>query len=49
VEARWTGTLAQAIGPIPAGTIMKARFVQFFEFRAGRIVAQRDYDCFEPW
>ncbi len=49
VEARWTGTLAQAIGPSPAGTIMKARFGQFFEFRDGRIVAQRNYDCFEPW
>lgn len=49
VEARSTGTLARAIGPIPAGTTMKARFGQLFEFREGRIVAQRNYDCFEPW
>jgi ketosteroid isomerase-like protein len=49
VEARWAGTLAKAIGPIPAGTVMRARFGQFFEIRDGRIVRQRNYDCFEPW
>jgi ketosteroid isomerase-like protein len=49
VEARWSGTLAKAIGPIPAGTVMRARFGQFFEIRDGRIVKQRNYDCFDPW
>jgi ketosteroid isomerase-like protein len=49
VEARWAGTLANAIGPIPAGTVMRARFGQFFEIRDGRIVRQRNYDCFDPW
>jgi ketosteroid isomerase-like protein len=49
VEARWAGTLATAIGPIPAGTVMRARFGQFFEIRDGRIVRQRNYDCFDPW
>jgi hypothetical protein len=49
VEALWEGTLAVPIGDIPAGTIMKARFAQFFEMRNGRIHVQRNYDCFEPW
>ena len=49
VEARWTGTLAHAAGPIAAGTVMRARFAQFFEFREGRIIRQRNYDCFDPW
>jgi hypothetical protein len=26
---------------------MRARFAQFFEFRDGLIVRQRNYDCFE--
>ena len=49
VEARWTGTTAIDLGPIPAGTVMRARFAQFYEFREGRIAVMRNYDCFEPW
>jgi len=50
VEADWTGTLAIPIGEkTPAGTVMRARFAQFFEIREGKIVAQRNYDCFYPW
>jgi len=49
VEARWASTLARAIGPIAAGTVMRARFGQFFEIRDGRIVKQRNYDCFDAW
>lgn len=50
VEAAWSGTLAMPIGEAtPAGTVMRARFAQFFEFRDGRIVAQRNYDCFYPF
>jgi ketosteroid isomerase-like protein len=49
LEVQWTGTLAIAFGTLPAGGQMRARFAQFFELRAGKIVAQRNYDCFEPW
>jgi len=50
VEASWTGTLAVPIGEeTPAGTVMRARFAQVFEFRDGKIIAQRNYDCFYPW
>jgi ketosteroid isomerase-like protein len=32
-----------------AGGEMRAYFAVFFEFRDGKIVAQRNYDCFDPW
>ena len=48
-EVQWTGTLAIPFGALPAGGQMRARFAQFFQLRAGRIVAQRNYDCFDPW
>lgn len=49
VEAEWTGTLAIALGTLAPGAQMRAHFAMFFEFRDGRIAAQRNYDCFEPW
>jgi ketosteroid isomerase-like protein len=50
VEAAWSGTLAIPLGEkLPAGSVMRARFAQFFEFRDGKIVAQRNYDCFYPF
>ncbi len=49
VEAEWSGTLAVSFGDIQSGTVMRARFAQFFELNDGRIVAQRSYDCFYPW
>jgi hypothetical protein len=33
----------------PAGSVMRARFAQFFELRDGKIAKQRNYDCFYPW
>jgi ketosteroid isomerase-like protein len=49
LEVRWVGTLAVAFGSLPAGAEMRARFALFLEFRDGKIAAQRNYDCFEPW
>jgi hypothetical protein len=49
IEAIWTGTLAIGLGSLKPGDKMRARFAQFFEFRDGLIVRQRNYDCFEPW
>jgi len=48
VEATWHGTLAIAVGTLPAGATMKAHFAMFFEFEGDRIRRQRNYDCFEP-
>jgi ketosteroid isomerase-like protein len=49
MEIEWVGTLAVPFGPIPAGGQMKAFFAVFLEFREGKIVRQRNYDCFKPW
>lgn len=49
LEVQWTGTLAIPFGSLPAGGEMRARFAIFFEFRDGKIAAQRNYDCFDPF
>jgi ketosteroid isomerase-like protein len=49
LEVLWTGTLAIPIGSVPAGGEMRAHFGVFLEFRDGRIAAQRNYDCFDPF
>jgi ketosteroid isomerase-like protein len=49
VEAVWTGILAIPIGKLKAGDEMKAYFAQFYEFRDGKIINQRNYDCFVPF
>ncbi|HEX5167811.1 MAG TPA: nuclear transport factor 2 family protein [Cyclobacteriaceae bacterium] len=49
LEARWTGTLKTAVGQLPAGGQMTAHFAQFFEFRNGKIIRQRNYDCFDAF
>lgn len=49
LECTWRGTLAIAIGNIPAGGQMTAHFAQVFEFKDDKIFKQRNYDCFEPF
>jgi ketosteroid isomerase-like protein len=49
LEVPWTGTLAVPFGTLPAGSQMRCHSAMFLEFRDGKIVAQRNYDCFEPW
>ena len=49
MELRWSGTIAVGGGPFKAGQTLRARFAIFLDFRDGRIVRQRNYDCFEPW
>jgi ketosteroid isomerase-like protein len=47
VEVRWTGVLAKEIPGLPGE--MRAHFAFFLDFREGKIVRQRNYDCFEQW
>jgi len=49
MEVVWTGTVREARGPFAAGQKLRARFAVFMEFRDGRIIRQRNYDCFDPW
>jgi ketosteroid isomerase-like protein len=48
-EVRWVGVLAFPIGSLQPGEEMRARFAVFLEFRDGKIVQQRNYDCFDPF
>jgi len=49
LEVAWSGTLAVPFGPLAAGSTLRARVAIFLEFQDGRIIAQRNYDCYEPW
>lgn len=49
LEVAWAGTLAIPVGTLAAGGEMRARFAVFLQFGDGKIVRQRNYDCFEPW
>lgn len=49
LEVLWTGVLAVPVGSILAGGEMRAHFAMFLDFRDGKIVSQRNYDCFEPF
>ncbi len=49
LEVLWTGTLAISFGTLAAGSQMRCHSAIFMAFREGKIVAQRNDDCFEPW
>ena len=49
IEVLWTGTLAVPFGTLSIGSQMRAHSAMFFQFRDGKIIGQRNYDCFEPW
>src|SRR6185436_17954842 len=47
VQLVWTGTLAVAVGPLPAGHVMRAQLCSVIELRDGKVWRQEQYDCFE--
>ncbi|MDX8451150.1 nuclear transport factor 2 family protein [Mesorhizobium sp. VK9D] len=47
LEVKWTGIVASDFGKLKAGDAMVAHSAICFDFRDGKIVAQRNYDCFE--
>lgn len=49
LQVRWTGVLAIPIGSLAAGETMTVNSAMFLVVRDGRIVAQDNYDCFEPF
>jgi ketosteroid isomerase-like protein len=48
-EVLWTARLNRALGSLPAGALMRAHLAMFITWRDGKIVSQRNYDCFEPF
>lgn len=48
-ELEWTGVLAVSMGALSAGTAIKASVAMFLTFRDGKIVSQRNYDCYPPF
>jgi ketosteroid isomerase-like protein len=48
LEIDWTGILAVPFQTIPKGGQMTTHFAAFLEFKDGKIVSQRNYDCYEP-
>ena len=49
VEVLWIGKLAVPFGSMAAGSEMRAHSAMFVEFKEGKIVSQKNYDCFVPW
>jgi ketosteroid isomerase-like protein len=51
VELEWTGVLAVPVAGmnLPAGHEMKAYVAMFLTIRDGKIVSQRNYDCYPPF
>jgi ketosteroid isomerase-like protein len=48
VELEWIGILAVSVMNLPAGSQMKAFVAMFLTFRDGKIISQRNYDCYPP-
>ena len=40
---------ADFVGETKSGKRFRARFAMFFEVKDGKIAAQRNYDCFDPF
>jgi ketosteroid isomerase-like protein len=49
VELVWSGTLKVPLGASPPGTVLRAHIGMFVDLSDGKIAAQRNYDCYEPW
>ncbi|TKK68616.1 nuclear transport factor 2 family protein [Ilyomonas limi] len=49
LELDWSGVLNVHIGTLNAGQTMKAHFAMFIDFKDGKIIHQRNYDCFEAF
>ena len=47
LEVTWRGTLAVPLKHLAPGSELVAHCAMFFRLREGRIVEQRNYDCYE--
>ncbi len=49
LEIVWTGTLAIPLGALAPGDELKAYIATILQFQDGKIIAQHQYDCYEPF
>jgi ketosteroid isomerase-like protein len=49
LRVRWTGVIAQDVGPFHAGQELVAHIAQFVHVRDARIASIETYDCYEPF
>jgi ketosteroid isomerase-like protein len=49
LELEWSEILAIPVMNLPAGSEMKAIVAMFLTFRDGKIISQRNYDCYPPF
>ena len=49
VEVEYTGVLATEVMNLRTGSEVKAYVAMFLTFRDGKIVEQRNYDCYPPF
>ena len=49
MELEWSGIMNVHVGTLSAGQTMKAHFAMFIDFKDGKIIHQRNYNCFEPF
>lgn len=48
-EVDWSAELKIGFGRVAAGSTLRARIAMFVRLRDGRIVSQRNYDCYDPF
>lgn len=48
-EVDWSGILNVHVGTLNAGQTMRAHFAMFIDFKDGKIIHQRNYNCFEDF
>ncbi len=48
-EVLWEGTLAVPVESLPPGATLRAHIAIVLEFRNGKILTQRNYECFYPF
>lgn len=46
VQFTWSGTLAVAAGPLPAGHVLRAEICSIIELKDGKVWRQQQYDCY---
>jgi ketosteroid isomerase-like protein len=49
LEVDWVGRFNLAFASTPAGQPIRATLGMFLTFRAGKILSQRNYDCYDPF